>query len=45
MERSESKVERQFKNDFNIKQMPLMIGMIDAIIDDKKFVINWNDIQ
>jgi len=33
------------KNDFNINQMPLMIGMIDAIIDDKKFVINWNDIQ
>ena len=33
------------KNDFNINQMPLMIGMIDAIIDDKKFIINWNDIQ
>ena len=32
------------KNDFNINQMPLMIGMIDAIINDKKFIINWNDI-
>ena len=31
------------KNDFNIKKMPLMVGMIDAILDDKKFIINWND--
>ena len=33
------------KNDFNIKKMPLMVGMIDAILDDKKFIINWNDFQ
>ena len=33
------------KNDFSIKKMPLMVGMIDAILDDKKFIINWNDFQ
>ncbi len=33
------------KNDFNIKKMPLMVGMIEAILDDKKFIINWNDFQ
>ena len=29
------------KNDFNMKKMPLLIGMVDAILDDKKFDINW----
>ena len=31
----------KIKSDFNIKKMPLLIGMIDAILDDKKFEINW----
>ncbi len=29
------------KKDFSIKKMPLLIGMVDAILDDKKFEINW----
>ena len=29
------------KNDFSIKKMPLLIGMVDAILNDKKFEINW----
>ena len=33
------------KNHFNIKKMPLMIGMIESILNDKKFTINWNDFQ
>ena len=31
--------------DFNIKIIPLMIGMIDAILNDKRLVINWNDFK
>ena len=29
------------QNDFSIKKMPLLIGMVDAILNDKKFEINW----
>ena len=31
------------KNDFNIKKMPLLIGMVEAILNDKKFEINWEN--
>ena len=31
------------KKDFSIKEMPLMIGMIDSIVDDKHVEINWKD--
>ena len=27
---------------FNVKQMPLMFSMMDAIINNKKLEINWN---
>ena len=31
------------KKDFTKDQLPLMIGMIDSIIEDKKLILNWND--
>ena len=33
----------KIKNDFDIKKMPLMISVINSILDDKKLIINWND--
>ena len=27
--------------DFNLKQMPLMISMIDSIVNNKKITIEW----
>ena len=35
----------KIKKDFNIKIMPLMIGMVDAILYDKDLKINWNDFK
>ena len=35
----------KIKKDFNIKIMPLMIGMVDAILYDKELKINWNDFK
>ena len=29
------------KSDFDAKKMPLLIGIVDAILGDKKFEINW----
>ena len=31
------------KNDFHNNELPLMIGMIDAILDNKKFIIEWDN--
>jgi len=35
----------KIKNDFNVKKMPLLMGMVDAILDDNKFEINWKYIN
>ena len=35
------KIYSLINKDFNIKQMPLMIAMIDSIVNDKKINIKW----
>ena len=30
------------KKDFTIKQLPLMISMIDSIVEDKELILNWD---
>ena len=34
-------IAKKVKEDFDEKKLPLMIGMIDAIVDDKKLKLNW----
>ena len=34
-------IGKQVKLDFNEKKLPLMIAMIDAILEDKKLEIKW----
>ena len=34
-------IGNKVKEDFNEKKLPLMISMIDAILDDKKLEIKW----
>jgi len=36
-------IGKQVKQDFNEKKLPLMIGMIDAILEDKKLEIKWEN--
>ena len=33
------------KNDFNIETLPLMLGMINTICDEKPLKINWNNFK
>ena len=33
------------KKDFNIAKMPIMLGMINAILDDKKLIIDLSNFQ
>jgi len=34
-------ISKKVKEDFNIKRLPLMLGMIEAIVEDKKLELNW----
>ena len=34
-------ISNKVKEDFNIKRLPLMLGMIEAIVEDKKLELNW----
>ncbi len=34
-------IAKKVKEDFNEKQLPLMISMINAIVEDKKLELNW----
>jgi len=36
-------IGNKIKEDFNEKKLPLMIAMINAILDDKKLVIKWEN--
>ena len=38
-------IGKKVKEDFNKKKLPLMIGMIDAIIDDKKLEFDWESFR
>ena len=33
------------KKDFNIETLPLMLGMINTICDEKPLKINWNNFK
>ena len=34
-------IAKKVKQDFDEKKLPLMLGMINAIVEDKKLVLNW----
>ena len=34
-------ISKKVKQDFDEKKLPLMIGMIDAIVEDKKLNLKW----
>ena len=36
-------IGKKVKKDFNDKKLPLFIGMINAILEDKKLVIKWEN--
>ena len=36
-------IGKRIKEDFNKKQLPIMIAMIDAILEDKKLDIRWEN--
>ena len=38
-------IGKKVKQDFDDKKLPLMISMIDAILEDKQFVIRWNNFK
>ena len=35
----------KIRKEINIKTMPLMIGMINSVLDNKRLIINWNDFK
>ena len=34
-------IAKKVKEDFDQKKLPLMLSMINAIVDDKKLELNW----
>ena len=34
-------ISKKVKKDFNIEKLPLMLSMINAIVEDKKLDLNW----
>ncbi len=38
-------IATKVKEDFNQKKLPLMLGMINAIVDDKKLVLDWESFR
>ena len=38
-------IAKKFKEDFDEKKLPLMLGMINAIVDDKKLDLNWENFR
>ena len=36
-------IGKKVKKDFDEKKLPLMIGMINSILDDKKLDIKWEN--
>ena len=35
-------ISKKVNEDFNEKKLPLMLGMINAIVNDKKLELNWD---
>ena len=38
-------IAKKVNEDFDLKKLPLMIGMINAIVDDKKLVLDWESFR
>ncbi|MDC0472992.1 glycerol-3-phosphate dehydrogenase [Pelagibacteraceae bacterium] len=38
-------IAKKVKEDFNIKKLPLMIGMINSIVEDKKLELDWESFR
>ena len=38
-------IAKKVNQDFNIKKLPLMLGMINAIVDDKKLELDWESFR
>ena len=38
-------IAKKVKEDFNQKKLPLMLGMINAIVDDKKLELDWESFR
>ena len=38
-------IAKKVKEDFDQKKLPLMLGMINAIVDDKKFELDWESFR
>ena len=36
-----SEIAKKVNEDFDEKKLPLMLGMINAIVEDKKLELNW----
>jgi len=40
-----NEIGSKVKSDFNIKELPLMIAMIDTVLNKDKLIINWEDFK
>jgi hypothetical protein len=38
-------IAQKVKQDFSEKKLPLMIGMINAIVEDKKLELDWDSFR
>ena len=38
-------IGKKIKKDFDIKKTPLLISMVNCLLEDKKFLINWNNFK
>jgi len=38
-------IARKVNEEFDEKKLPLMIGMINAIVEDKKLELNWESFR
>ena len=38
-------IGKKVNEDFDKKRLPLMLAMINAIVDDKKLELNWKDFR
>ena len=40
-----NEIAKKVNQDFDIKKLPLMLGMINAIVDDKKLELDWESFR
>ena len=38
-------IAKKVNEDFDQKKLPLMLGMINAIVDDKEFILDWESFR